>query len=78
LLTPGQVEWAKDKNLLLLPVKASRLPSVQLVGIARTKYRPHTKATAAWFARKQEWLGWQERYQQMVKAVAGEVRRLAA
>jgi len=40
---------------------------VQLVGIARLRYRPHTKATAAWFAKKQEWDGWRERYRELAE-----------
>jgi hypothetical protein len=44
LLTPGQIEWAQARDLRLLPVPAHQLPNVQLVGIARLRYRPHTKA----------------------------------
>jgi hypothetical protein len=68
LLTPGQIEWARARDLHLLPVSTHQLPNVQLVGIARLRYRPHTKATAAWFAKKQEWDEWQERYRELAQA----------
>ena len=66
MLTPGQIEWAQKNALHLLPARAS-LPNVQLVGIARLRYRPHTKATAAWFAKKQEWNEWRERYREIAE-----------
>jgi hypothetical protein len=68
LLTPGQIEWAQAHGLNLLPAPAHQLPNVQLVGIARLRYRPHTKATAAWFAKKQEWGEWRERYRDLAQA----------
>ena len=68
LLTPGQIEWAQARGLHLLPAPAHQLPNVQLVGIARLRYRPHTKATAAWFAKKQEWGEWRERYRELAQA----------
>jgi hypothetical protein len=33
---------------------ARTLPGVQLVGVARLRYRPHTRRTAAWYASLQE------------------------
>jgi hypothetical protein len=68
LLTPGQIEWTQARGLHLLPAPAHQLPNVQLVGIARLRYRPHTKATAAWFAKKQEWGEWRERYRELAQA----------
>jgi len=68
LLTPGQIEWAQARGLHLLPAPAHQLPNVQLVGIARLRYRPHTKATAAWFAKKQEWGEWRERYRELAQS----------
>ncbi|HEV7255718.1 MAG TPA: hypothetical protein VGN97_21790 [Mesorhizobium sp.] len=62
LVTPGQAEWAAGYGLWLLPVAKGLLPNVALVGIPRLKYRPRTKATAAWFARHREWVEWQDRY----------------
>jgi hypothetical protein len=72
LLTPGQIEWAQARGLHLLPAPAHQLPNVQLVGIARLRYRPHTKATAAWFAKKQEWGEWRGRYRELTQANVSE------
>lgn len=54
MLTDGQREWAESKGLHLAPVHA-HLTEVQMVGIARLRYRPRTGATAAWFARMTKW-----------------------
>src|SRR5208283_5164501 len=67
MLTAGQIEWAQKYALHLLPTPAHQLPNVQLVGIARLRYRPHTKATAAWYAKKQEWNEWRERYRELTE-----------
>jgi hypothetical protein len=67
LLTTGQIEWAKSYALNLLPASVHRLPNVQLVGIARLRYRPHTKATAAWAAKKREWDEWAKRYRELAE-----------
>lgn len=40
---------AKDEYRLLAPIVNS-LPDVQVVGIARLHYRPHTKRTSQWYA----------------------------
>jgi hypothetical protein len=78
MLTQGQIEWAQKYGLHLLPALAHRLANVRLVGIARLRYRPHTKATAAWFAKKQDWDAWQERYCELAeqaKAGAADPQR---
>jgi hypothetical protein len=49
LLTPGQGNWASDKRLRLVPVPR-HVANVQMIGIARLRYRPHTKLTTAWWA----------------------------
>ncbi len=50
-------EWAGkralSKSLSLVPVKR-HITNVQMMGMARTKYRPHTTATSAWFC-PQKW-----------------------
>jgi hypothetical protein len=77
LLTPSQIERAQTQGLQLLPVPAHQLPNVQVVGIARLRYRPHTKATAAWFAKKQEWGEWRERYRELAEQVNAGAPRYA-
>ena len=62
MLTPGQQQWARDNHLWLVPVPAHR-ENVQLVGIARLRHRPHTRVTAAWWARqKVEGTRWLDYY----------------
>ena len=55
-------DWQKDKvrdkifssGMILLPAK-SHILDVQLVGLARLKYRARSTATAAWMAKTGEW-----------------------
>lgn len=49
MLTQGQIEHAEG---LLVPV-LNHIEQVQLIGVARLRYRPHTKLTAAWWAEHQ-------------------------
>jgi hypothetical protein len=44
----------KVATSVLLPAK-SHIVDVQLVGLARLKYRTRSSATAAWVAKTQEW-----------------------
>jgi hypothetical protein len=49
LLTDGQANWAAEEKLWLVPVPA-HIAEVQLIGVARLRYRPHTAMTSAWWA----------------------------
>jgi hypothetical protein len=49
MLTDRQREWASEQKLRLAPVPR-HVAGVQLVGIARLRYRPKTRKTAAWWA----------------------------
>jgi hypothetical protein len=49
-LTTGQQQWADDLDRLLFPMP-SHIDKLAVIGIARLKYRPQTKMTAAWFAK---------------------------
>jgi hypothetical protein len=62
MLTANQQQWAHERGLWLAPVPAHR-EQVQLVGVARLRYRPHTRVTAAWWARLQvEGAYWRDYY----------------
>lgn len=52
LLTTGQVEKTRENDLWLVPALSPQLDNIQLFGIARLRYRPRTRATAAWLARR--------------------------
>jgi hypothetical protein len=64
MLTEEQRDRAEANGLHLVPVR-SHITEVQMVGIARLRYRPRTSATAAWFARVAEWDEWAIRYDEM-------------
>jgi hypothetical protein len=64
MLTEAERNWARDRGLLLVPVQRHLL-AVQMIGIARLRYRPRTKATAAWFAERQGLTEWVSRYEAM-------------
>jgi hypothetical protein len=50
LMTEGQYAWAVDNGVDLLVPVPRHIADAQVVGIARLRYRPHTKMTAAWWA----------------------------
>jgi hypothetical protein len=52
-LTAAQRQWAYERGLHLLPVPA-HMSKLAVIGIARLRYRPRTKKTAAWFAKSKE------------------------
>jgi hypothetical protein len=71
-------EWRgdlADKNpeRWLVPVLA-HMAGVELVGIFRMRYRPRTRSTAAWFARKQDWETWTSKYDGLARE-AGAVEQ---
>jgi len=43
---------------------SDNFPNVQMVGIYRLRYRPHTRATAAWNAKEKTWQEWTASYKQ--------------
>ena len=49
MLTAGQLDWVLERDFHLAPVPR-HIANVQMVGIARLRYRPRTRKTAAWWA----------------------------
>jgi hypothetical protein len=49
LLTERQADWAEEQGLRLAPVP-HHFANVQMIGVARLRYRPKTRMTAAWWA----------------------------
>jgi hypothetical protein len=49
MLTEGQVNWARENGYHLVPVRR-HIANATMVEVFRLKYRPHTSATAAWYA----------------------------
>jgi biotin operon repressor len=50
LLTAGQYQWAVNQNVHLLVPVPRHIAKVQLISIARLRYRPQTRMTSAWWA----------------------------
>jgi hypothetical protein len=50
LITEGQYDWAAKKGIDQLVPVPRHIANVQMIGIARLRYRPHTRMTAAWWA----------------------------
>ncbi len=72
-LTAAQREWAARQALYLLPAP-SHITNLAVIGIARLRYRPHTRMTAAWFAKsKQQSEAWQAAYRKIKSAISGDV-----
>ncbi len=55
LTTPGQQRWAFDQGVRLLVPIERRKEGVQVMGIARLRYRPRTSRTLAFVARETDW-----------------------
>jgi len=55
LTTSGQQRWAFDQGVRLLVPIERRKESVQVMGIARLRYRPRTSRTLAFVAREADW-----------------------
>lgn len=53
MITDGQRDWAEQEGYYLVPVRR-HIVHATVVEIYRLKYRPHTKATAAWYAEMQK------------------------
>jgi hypothetical protein len=69
-LTSGQRDWSGAKSLHLLPVPA-HMTNVAVIGVARLRYRPRTRKTAAWFAMsKERSQAWQAAYEKIVRELA--------
>jgi hypothetical protein len=50
LVTDGQYDWALAQGIEFLVPVLRHIANVQVIGIARLRYRPHTRITAAWWA----------------------------
>jgi hypothetical protein len=79
MLTPRKVASTENKRFVaLVPVKR-HIEAVQLVGIARLRYRPWTAPTKAFVDRDQEWQAITRQFQALAEHIMAEapVGRLA-
>jgi len=50
LVTERQYDWAMSEGMRIIAPVLHHIAQVELIGIARLRYRPHTKLTGAWRA----------------------------
>ena len=66
MLTDGQVARSDHQGYHLVPVQ-KHIGNATMVEVYRLKYRPHTTATAAWYAQmKESTAEWLARYQAII------------
>lgn len=53
--TAGQLEWAGHQNVVMLAPVRRHIEEVQMLGIARLRYRPRTNRTRAFLAQEEDW-----------------------
>ena len=71
MVTEGQLTWSQQEGYHLVPV-LKHIAKATVVEVFRLKYRPHTTATAAWFAQmRQTTAEYLEYYRAMIKDSAG-------
>jgi hypothetical protein len=64
MLPELRLRKADDKGLLLAPILA-HFREVQMVGVARLRYRARTAATSEWYGRMSEWAAVEARYKEI-------------
>jgi hypothetical protein len=79
MLTPKQAWRAESKGFAALVPVERHMEAVQLVGIARLRYRPWTAPTKAFLDRDQKWRAVIQRFQALTAQimVKAEADRLA-
>lgn len=55
MATPEQLDWAEGRGVAALAPVARHIEGVQMLGIARLRYRPRTNRTRAFMRREAEW-----------------------
>jgi hypothetical protein len=72
MLTEGQLGWSQEEGYHLVPV-LKHITKAAVAEVFRLKYRPHTTATAAWYAvMQQTTTEYLDHYRAMMKSGAGK------
>ena len=58
MATERQIEWARAQGATIMVPVLKHIGNAQVVGIIRLRHRPHTYATAVWYANAPEWAKW--------------------
>lgn len=70
MVTQAQLMWSQENGYHLVPVR-KHIVNAAVVEVFRLKYRPHTSATAAWYAVMRDTVAkYLAEYQAMMKGVA--------
>ena len=73
MVTEGQFSWSVEQGYHLVPVR-KHIAKATIAEVFRLKYRPHTTATAAWYALMQQTTAeYLNHYRAMMKSGAGKV-----
>jgi hypothetical protein len=72
MLTEGQLAWSQEEGYHLVPV-LKHIVNATMVEVFRLRYRPHTTATAAWYALMQQTAAeYLDHYRAMIKGSTGQ------
>jgi hypothetical protein len=72
MLQEWQLKRLEDENHWVLIPALKHMTKVQLVGVARLRYRPQTETTALWLKeRSAQWTEWTKRYDEIRGAITG-------
>jgi hypothetical protein len=73
MITPGQLAWANKQGVVALAPVLRHIEGVQMLGIARLRYRPKTRRTQEFLSQEVEWREQSARYQQFALALSNHV-----
>jgi hypothetical protein len=75
MLQEWQLKRLENENHWVLIPALKHMIKVQLVGVARLRYRPHTETTALWLKeRSAQWTEWTKRYHEIRAAITDSSR----
>jgi hypothetical protein len=72
MVMPGQWDWARKQGVVALAPVKRHIEEVQMVGIARLRYRPMTSRTLAFASRQEEWRKEVSRLDELARSTVAE------
>jgi hypothetical protein len=71
MITPGQHDRAMKRGVIALAPVLRHIEGVQMLGIARLRYRPKTNRALAFFAQEEKWRAFITRYEEIARGAKG-------
>jgi hypothetical protein len=71
MITPGQHDRAMKQGVVALAPVLRHIEGVQMLGIARLRYRPKTNRALAFFAQEEKWRAFITRYEEIARGAKG-------